>query len=675
MSDDKILTREIAEEILANADLDPQGELDLSDYTITDDAVADILTMFPGDLWLRFAGTVGISDAAAESLSRHTGGGLFLSGMTSLSDAAAKCLACHRGNTLSVDLNTLPDATIHSLSKYKGELWLNDLTSLSDEAARSLCRHKGELRLCGLTSLSDVAAERLGRHPGTLDLRGLTSLSPIAAHCLIKHGDLLINECLDLSEIASKSRVTNKGSCSSMSSPKHDITCDESTLTSSLAEQYLTNDNSLDLAEFTSIHDVAAEILAEVEGILNLSGLASLTDEAAHGLSRCAGGLNLRGVTTLSDKSAESLSGHEGELNLSGLLDLSDAAAESLSKHVGTIDVTLANWPASAATTFQRSRAEFLSLQTCCNFARDPGNSLRSLRTLTVAQAEILVGTHWYLNLAGIKSVDDHVADILSMHVGSLSLLNVISLSPTAAALLAKHQGPLFMTLDDLPEVVQSILSTHPSMSKTVDCGPDEEDVGIEWFNDGDGASDADEEEYDEDELYDDDDWEDDESFNLKFSDFLNLFTPEHLPGIKGDAIRLYRERMTEDDDVMQSQVARYSLAIKAARSIGDVSRFLSSLVKHGIARKKKRCDKEVYKAVFDDGYDHSPENTLIQCISRVVLPFQPESVIFFTGYHGFQWAGPKNEPLLAFDSREFFERRLTDAGEAMARTLGKSEL
>ena len=91
-----------------------------------------------------------IEDEAAEILSKHNEGWLYLAGLTELSDAAAE-----------------------SLSKTKLELVLTGLTTISDAAAESLSRHKGgELSLGpepnsgpgkggrqGITELSDAAAE------------------------------------------------------------------------------------------------------------------------------------------------------------------------------------------------------------------------------------------------------------------------------------------------------------------------------------------------------------------------------------------------------------------------------------------------------------------------------------------------------------------------------------
>ena len=79
--------------------------------------------------------------------------------------------------TVQVDLSLsglteLSDAAAESLSKHQGELWLNGLTELSDAAAESLSKHEGTLGLNGLRELSDAAAESLSKHEGKLWLEG-----------------------------------------------------------------------------------------------------------------------------------------------------------------------------------------------------------------------------------------------------------------------------------------------------------------------------------------------------------------------------------------------------------------------------------------------------------------------------------------------------------------------
>ena len=82
------------------------------------------------------------------SLRKHKGYNLELNGLTSLSNAAAESLSKHGGG--------------------EGELHLNGLTSLSDAAAESLSRHEGDLRL-DLDGLPDSAAGILRQHPSFQD--------------------------------------------------------------------------------------------------------------------------------------------------------------------------------------------------------------------------------------------------------------------------------------------------------------------------------------------------------------------------------------------------------------------------------------------------------------------------------------------------------------------------
>ena len=64
MRDEKVLTREIAEEFLADAD-----SVDLSEFTAIEDAAAESLSKYEGELNLR--GLTELSDAAAGHLAKH----------------------------------------------------------------------------------------------------------------------------------------------------------------------------------------------------------------------------------------------------------------------------------------------------------------------------------------------------------------------------------------------------------------------------------------------------------------------------------------------------------------------------------------------------------------------------------------------------------------------------
>ena len=60
---------------------------------------------------------------------------------------------------------------------------------------------------------------------------------------------------------------------------------EENILTKDIAEEFLKDDQSVSLLEFTSIEDSAAESLSKHQGQLSLVGLTELSDAAAESLS------------------------------------------------------------------------------------------------------------------------------------------------------------------------------------------------------------------------------------------------------------------------------------------------------------------------------------------------------------------------------------------------------
>ncbi len=253
-----------------------------------------------------------MSDATAESLSKREGE-LSLSGLTSLSDAAAESLSKHRGGILHLNgLTSLSDATAEILSKREGELSLSGLTSLSDATAESLSKREGELSLSDLTSLSDAAANSLRRCNGQLEF-DLDQLSISAAEILGSHPSFL------------------------------------KVLTYEMAEKYWeawADFDDLDLGfildSCTAIEDAAAESLSETDVSLELNGLRTLSDAAAESLSRHKGKLELSGLRYLSDAAAESLSRHKGELVLDRLSRLSGGESNSLLRLIAKGDCPFA---------------------------------------------------------------------------------------------------------------------------------------------------------------------------------------------------------------------------------------------------------------------------------------------------------------------------------------------
>lgn len=110
-------------------------------------------------------------------------------------------------------------------------------------------------------------------------------------------------------------------------------------LTKEIAQQFLADELSVDLSQFTAIDDDAAEVLSRhayteepslMDGNeeLDLSGLEVLSSVAAEHLSGHPGRLILNGLDNICDEAANHLSKHRGAfLGLNGLSSISDAAA------------------------------------------------------------------------------------------------------------------------------------------------------------------------------------------------------------------------------------------------------------------------------------------------------------------------------------------------------------
>jgi hypothetical protein len=78
-------------------------------------------------------------------------------------------------------------------------------------------------------------------------------------------------------------------------------------LTNNIAKQFLKDNDSIHLGEFTVIEPSAAQVLAKHKGELNLSGLTSLSDKSAMELSKHKGLLVLVNLASLSNTGAEAL--------------------------------------------------------------------------------------------------------------------------------------------------------------------------------------------------------------------------------------------------------------------------------------------------------------------------------------------------------------------------------
>ena len=181
---------------------------------------------------------------------------------------------------------------------------------------------------------------------------------------------------------------------------------DKGMLTAAIAVRYLEDNDSVDLNDFLSLTEEAAQVLSLHDGNLSLSGLRLLSPESASALSRHAGSLSLRGLTTLSDGVASALARCVGDqLDLDGVTDLGPDVARSLASY----------------------RGKRLSLDGLKQLSEEVASSLASCKA--------------DLSLWGITSLSLGAAKALSHHGGSLSLYRLDSPSVKVWEALEANSG------------------------------------------------------------------------------------------------------------------------------------------------------------------------------------------------------------------------------------------
>ncbi|MCP4476749.1 MAG: protein kinase, partial [Planctomycetaceae bacterium] len=399
------------------------GELHLGGLTAVSDAGAENLSKHKGDLILD--GLLELSDCAAESLSKHKGY-LYLDGLTFLSDRAAESLSKHKSGFSCDGLANLSDSVAESFSKYSGDLCFDSLKILSDSAAEKLSRHKGQLLLSGLTSLSDSSAESLSKHEGWINLDSLISLSDAAAECLSKHrGGLSLGGLAGLSDAAAES----------LSNYKDDLYLNHQSNLSDAAAGSLANKKGSKV-NWTECSGLANPADAECTNVQDTSSGNTLTKEIAERFLADNKSISIGEFISMHDSAAEILIKHEGFLYLNSLADISDAAAKILSNHKGDLWlVGLTSLSDVAAESLGGFKGKHLDLDGLESLSDAAAESLGSLEDTV-------------LSLKGLESISDSAAESLSNIGGGLCLDGLKSLSDAAAESLCKIEG--WLGLDGL---------------------------------------------------------------------------------------------------------------------------------------------------------------------------------------------------------------------------------
>lgn len=203
MDDEKILTKEIAEQFLAGED-----SVDLNEFTSLEDDAADLLGTYSGsDLFLfniknfsvtaakglaRYGGTLTIdvsnaSDQAIAELSKASNEGLNLWGVRNLTAGTAEILSSFEGMLTLADLDSLTEEVAEKLSNQTHTLQLGPLKEITPEVCKILSRYQGDsLFFDELVSLSSDCAKHLSAYEGYLTFFDTKRISDSAAGWLSK---------------------------------------------------------------------------------------------------------------------------------------------------------------------------------------------------------------------------------------------------------------------------------------------------------------------------------------------------------------------------------------------------------------------------------------------------------------------------------------------------------
>ena len=209
----------------------------------------------------------------------------------------------------------------------------------------------------------------------------------------------------------------------------------EMVLTLALAEQFLEDKASVNLLDYYTIEDEAAETLCKAKDTLWLDGLTRLTDASAASLSKSDFEISLGGLTTISDTAAAALAKHRVELYL-GITSLSDAAAAALAKSESVLIF-------SVLPMLSDTAAEAL--------ANHSGELFLGIVELTDAVAAALAKHRGRLVFSRLSELSDNTAKALAKTDGPLIFHSVKELSDTAAAALSTHKGEIcFLNLETI---------------------------------------------------------------------------------------------------------------------------------------------------------------------------------------------------------------------------------
>jgi len=458
---------------------------DLSLISNLSEEAAHMLVLHRGELCL--SGLISISESALFILSSHDGG-IILDGICNLSEGLAAELARYSGNISLNGLTELTDLAAKELAKHQGQISLRSLTKNSDKALRKIPKKwltKSDLDRIARAKILDLTTLQSGR----CDFSQFNSISDEAAAFLYEQHDKIpkkilnklpekwLNDRLRNRKKKLKDKVIERRAKAKMLDlatlqvgrtdfsrfksisdeaaaflyEQHDKIPEEilyslpdKWLNDRLrnrkeeldiiydAECFINGDDSVNISEWKSLPEPAAEMLADYSGHLFLNGVSELSILAAEHLGQREGfSLFLGGLQNISKPVASALSKHRGPLVLSGIADIQESVAKSLGNHKGLLNLNgLKELSAAAAHALAHHEGE---LRLC------------GLEDVSKAVAQALARHKGPVYLDGVKALHEDAALALAESQGVISLKGLSNLSSQAMDVLARDTGKFFL--------------------------------------------------------------------------------------------------------------------------------------------------------------------------------------------------------------------------------------
>ena len=452
MSEEKVLTKEIAEQF--NADED---SVDLSKYTSLDEEAA--IALSKSDAWhINLDGVTDLSESVISVFVDHS----FLpslKGWSGMNDKLAELVLSSDCWTLQGCLSLDSKKLLIPYLPERFIMYTSKELDFSIEGYEVIDRESYAKLLEMLEVEGSVYVGNLPDHYD-VDLEYSELVDSFFVYRTSEEAVLAFEETLGFYTIGSSftERILGDDEGSVLTKEIIENVLAESGDVAELSHYYSIEDDAVDaligfeerlnLGGFVELSDAMHDTIPHLKcSVLGLSGLTSLNDEDASSLSKFKGeAIGLQGLSEISDSAAKALSHFKGELDLSLIYKLSDESASHFAKHKGVLFLTGIEELSDEAANCLKEK--FTPNQVV--LSDELNAKLNSLRSITLDVVRMLIEDEEFANNYDqfeFTQIEDDAAELLSnFEDDELFLDGVAELSDAAAESLSKYNGDLSLT-------------------------------------------------------------------------------------------------------------------------------------------------------------------------------------------------------------------------------------